>query len=172
MKTKDFSFADMIEDRLLALKTTAFAVEQAAGLPADAIRNVIRSSKKDGPTLSRAKEICDALGLEFSIGPKQHEYGLAEGQAETDFGKPSALRSGYLVIPWHSSAGRKGSAPIAFHSDWIEEHGHLIDHMQAVAPDEGGLGCTFGKNTVAVVATNALRTGNNGTWCYLLDGKT
>lgn len=58
----------MVSDRLKQLGKTAFAVETEHGLPADAIRNVLRSSKKAGPTLGRVEEICDALGLELYIG--------------------------------------------------------------------------------------------------------
>ncbi len=46
MKKPVDNFAMLIEERLKALETNAFAVEQRAGLPADAIRNVLRSQKK------------------------------------------------------------------------------------------------------------------------------
>lgn len=62
-------FPELINERLKALKTNVFSIETRAGLPADAIRNIIRSEKKSGPTLSRVQEVCDALGLELYIGP-------------------------------------------------------------------------------------------------------
>ena len=64
------TFADAVNARLEELGRNAFAVEKAGGLPVDAIRSVIRDDEKRAvPRISRAKEICDLLGLEFYIGP-------------------------------------------------------------------------------------------------------
>ena len=72
MEQIDSTFPSLVKERLKALKTNAFAAEAAAGLPQDAIRNVIRSDqKKAGPTLTRVREICEALNLELYIGPRR-----------------------------------------------------------------------------------------------------
>ena len=64
------NFAEMIETRLNSLGQNVFAAEKSAGLPVDAIRSVIRDDgKRAVPKITRAKEICDFLGLEFYIGP-------------------------------------------------------------------------------------------------------
>ena len=76
MKGLEHHFVALVKERLLALDTNAFAVEKSAGLPPDAIRNVIRSEKKSGPTLSRVDEICQALDLEIYIGPRRDEENL------------------------------------------------------------------------------------------------
>lgn len=68
MKPVEKQFVEAIEERLKALQTNAFAVEKAAGLPADAIRNVLRAKNASGPTLSRVSEICEALDLELYFG--------------------------------------------------------------------------------------------------------
>lgn len=71
--TQQERFKQAVSDAVDALGTNAFAVEKANGLPADAIRGVLRkktgSKKEAGTSLNRAKEICDALGLELYIGP-------------------------------------------------------------------------------------------------------
>lgn len=60
-------FAEVAAEHLKALNTNAFAVENSNGLAADAVRSVLRG-KSRGANLARAKEISDALGLEFYIG--------------------------------------------------------------------------------------------------------
>ena len=61
----------LVAERLKALKTNAYAVETDAGLPEDTIRSILRGQKKSGTTLNKAKAVCEALGLEFHIGPRR-----------------------------------------------------------------------------------------------------
>ena len=44
-------------------------LEEQTKLPKWFLRGVIDESRKQTPSVDRAKEICDALGLEFYIGP-------------------------------------------------------------------------------------------------------
>ena len=76
----------------------------AAGLPDDAIRHVLAGHD---PKASRLSEICDALGLEFYVGPKRAaedldeqrlrlaleaaEEGLAEAGRTMDSGQKARL---------------------------------------------------------------------------------
>jgi phage repressor protein C with HTH and peptisase S24 domain len=69
METAEAAFAAAVDARLKALKTNAFAVERAHGLPQDAVRSILRGTKKSGTTLNSAQQVCDALGLEIRIGP-------------------------------------------------------------------------------------------------------
>ena len=77
MEPAEHTLATLIEKRLKELNTNAFAFERAHGLPADAIRSVLRGGKKGGTALNRAKELCEALGLELYIGPPR-ENGQVE----------------------------------------------------------------------------------------------
>jgi len=165
------SFSLLLEQRLAALGTNAFAAEQAAGLPADAIRNVIRSVKKEGPSISRAKEICDAVGLEFYIGPKRELSGFSDPGQGTDLGRTEALRSGFLPIPWHATAKRRGSAPVALQSSWLASEGIIPDHLQAIMPDRVQISAADPKKTVAVLDTSADLKGSHSLWCYSLSGE-
>jgi hypothetical protein len=72
VKTIQNHFAEVVEERLKALKTNAFAVEQENALAADAVRSVLRGNTR-GTNLVRAKEIADVLGLEFYIGPPRDQ---------------------------------------------------------------------------------------------------
>lgn len=116
-------FGEIVSQRLKALGTNAYAAETAAGLPPDAIRNVVRSEKRAGPTLSRVQEICDALGLELYIGPPRDE-GPQPPAAD-----PSTLAN----IPLHEALlgagdGVENSAEniagyLAFRKDWLRRIG-------------------------------------------------
>ncbi|WP_353429453.1 S24 family peptidase [Paracoccus denitrificans] len=124
MTSIDDDFPEMVRQRLEQLGTSPFAVEHAAGLPADAVRNVLRGGGKSGPTLTRVRQICDALGLELYIGPPR-EAGPVE----------RILLDGadYAHIPLHDAmlaagAGCDNSAEqvidqLAFRRDWLKRIG-------------------------------------------------
>ena len=73
MERAEKAFADIVAERLDQLGKRAYAVEKEYNLPPDAIRNVLRGAKKAGTPLNRARQICDALGLDFYIGPPREE---------------------------------------------------------------------------------------------------
>ena len=110
-----------ISERMDALATNAFAVEVAAGLPPDAIRNVLRNGGgKAGPTLARTAEICQALGLDFYIGPHRDT-------ATVDPLTANQLKE-YVHVPLHetllaagagSSNGEAVIDRLAFRRDWL-----------------------------------------------------
>ncbi|WP_158972400.1 S24 family peptidase [Chachezhania sediminis] len=119
------TFADVVAQQLKALNKNAFAVEKEGGLPVDAIRSVVRDDDKRAvPRITRAKEICDLLGLEFYIGPKR-ELGPIEHLTLDG--------SDYAQIPLHEatlSAGGgafNGTEPItdhlAFKKAWLKRIG-------------------------------------------------
>ena len=63
---KPNEFAKLIEAQLNARHDTVYGAATRHGLPADAIRSVLRGHP---PSLPRAADICKALGLELYIGP-------------------------------------------------------------------------------------------------------
>lgn len=69
MEKAEKTLIEAVTNQLKLLETNAFAFEKAAGLPADAIRSILRGNKKSGTTLNKASDICAALGLELYIGP-------------------------------------------------------------------------------------------------------
>ncbi|MFG5381016.1 helix-turn-helix transcriptional regulator [Yoonia sp. R2-816] len=116
------SFEDLVLERVEALKKGVQAIEIEAGLPPDAIRNVIRSSKKSGPTLTRAREICDALGLEFYIGPPRETGDI-----------PHRVIQGndYATVPFYpietsdelGAQGNSEKSDYAFSRSWLTKQG-------------------------------------------------
>lgn len=171
MEGVETAFSAMVEQRLKALNTNAFAEEKRANMPADAIRNVLRSQKKDGPSLSRAKEICDALGLELYFGPKRPELppGFAEAEAEAvAMVKAATLNDGYMVLPWHADARRPGPTPIAFSRSWMQRLALEPDTLCLVAPDQVRLtGDQSPQGCVALIDTAAPRNPGPAPWAYL-----
>lgn len=84
------TFEQVVARRLRELGETPYSVEQRAGLPSDAVRNVLRapaksSTRKSGPTLLQARAICDALGLELYFGPRRPEVPIGFHEPQTEF---------------------------------------------------------------------------------------
>jgi SOS-response transcriptional repressor LexA len=119
-----------VSERLRALGTNAFAVENAAGLPADAVRSILRGGKKAGTTLNRAQDVCNALGLELYIGLRRDSgpVEVIDRQAE------------YAHIPVHDAMMSAGPGALngneeiidflAFRRDWLRRLG--LDPARAV----------------------------------------
>lgn len=120
----------MVAQRLKALETNAFSVEQAAGLPPDAIRNAMRSEKRSGPTLSRVQEICDAIGLELYIGPPRDtgpvELVVVDG---TDYASVDLHDAWLSAGPGRENRGSNIVDRLAFRRDWLKREG--IDPARA-----------------------------------------
>ena len=124
MEHAEETLARLVAERLKALETNPFAVERAAGLPADAVRGILRGGKKSGTTLNRAMSVCSALGLELYIGPPR-ETGPVE-QVIVD-------GTDYAHIPLHDAllaagiGACNGSEEIidnlAFRKDWLKRIG-------------------------------------------------
>lgn len=151
----------------MELDTNAFAAEQRAGLPPDSIRNVLRADTKNGPTLNRAAEICEALDMEFYFGPRRVPSGQP-GLAEDGSAVSLMPRKGWLPIPWHEDDQRPGSAPVAFDPVWIRHHQLAIERLAMVAPARLGDGPTADpRETLALVDRHASRQGGPHLWALL-----
>lgn len=171
METFVQTFSDLIRDRLAELRLNAFAAENAAGLPPDAIRNVLRSEKQAGPTLARTKEICDALGLEIRIGTKQEMAVLDAPPVVGTNDDGTAPPSGFLTIPWHGAGPGSGSAPVAFSRVWLERHQLVPDFLQAILPDRYEISPHPGDEVVALIDTRIGTRSGPGLWCLREAGR-
>ncbi|WP_333827756.1 S24 family peptidase [Pararhodobacter sp.] len=124
MEHAERTFAEHVAQRLKALDTNAFAFERANGLPSDAIRSILRGEKKSGTTLNKAREICDALGLEFYIGPPRdtgtiHAVEIEGGDFAAIPRLKAELSAGDGTFDNHNSI----SELIAFRLDWLARLG-------------------------------------------------
>lgn len=158
METFGATFRQIIEARLAETSETPFSVEQRCGLPPDSIRNVLRSESSAGPTLSKAKEICDALGLDFRIEARPSlQHDLAEAAAT------STAPAGYATIPWHRYIGLAAEAPVSFSRAWLDRHRIHLDRTAAlpIGPRSPGLD-TFA--AFALVDVTAPASGGPDLW--------
>jgi len=165
------TFSDLIRDRLAELRLNAFAAENAAGLPPDAIRNVLRSEKQSGPTLARTKEICDALGLEIRIAPKHMMAALNATDFRNVDDVEGGVPSGFLTIPWAEQSIGSGSAPVCFSRTWLDANGLRVDFLKAVLPDEVEIEAVPAQDVLAVVDSRAGLRKGHGLWCYRAAGR-
>ena len=169
METFVQSFSNLVRRRLGELELNAFAAENAAGLPPDAIRNVLRSEKQAGPTLARTKEICDALGLEIAIAPRGALRAAAQhvGNADPDEQAPA----GFVTVPWAETGARPGSAPIAFSRHWVADHKLKPDFLQAAIPDVIALPGQHPTDSVALLDSRIGDRKGHNLWCYREAGR-
>lgn len=132
-----------------------------------ALQNIKRGSS---PTWENLISLCSALGLVVRIDPKE---GILSGFSETregdDLSEVNALRTGFLPIPWHNLANRKGSAPVALQSSWLASEGFTPDHLTAIIPDELQLAAAEAGQSVAILDATAPQRGVSGLWCYTFD---
>ncbi|ALF02087.1 MULTISPECIES: S24 family peptidase [Salipiger] len=125
-------FIRCIEQRLEELDLRPSSAEQRFDLPADTIRNVLRSAankdrKNAGPTLSKVKEICDALGLELYFGPPR--------SVPEDV---TADRERFATVARYAASAAAGGGTInldaepvdhlAFSRDWLIKGGIQPEH--------------------------------------------
>lgn len=124
MEQAEESLKKLVAQRLKELDTNAFAVETAAGLPEDTVRAILRGLKKSGTTMNKAKAVCDALGIEFYLGPRRPPEPVAHVEIDG---------SDFTRIPLHEawlSAGpgcENGDVAIidhlVFRQDWLRKIG-------------------------------------------------
>jgi hypothetical protein len=165
------TFSDLIRERLTELQLNAFAAENAAGLPPDAIRNVLRSEKHAGPTLARTKEICDALGLEIRISPKHVMAALNTADLRNIDASLGDVPAGFLTIPWAEQAIGAGSAPVCFSRAWLGTQGLKVDFLKALVPDVLEIEGVPSGTVIAVVDTRAGLRKGHGLWGYRRSGR-
>lgn len=126
MEHAEKTFAEHVAQRLEALGTNAFAFERANGLPSDAVRSILRGGKKSGTTLNKAREICDALDLEFYIGPRRDPDAPPPAPIEVDGAEFATIPR----VEAEASAGHgivNGGAAVigamAFRQEWLRARG-------------------------------------------------
>jgi len=114
----------LVAQRLEALNTNAFAVETATGLPEDTIRAILRGLKKSGTTLNKAKAVCDALGIEFHIGPPRPPppVGIVE-IAGQDFARIPLHDAWLSAGPGASNGDVAIIDHLVFQQDWLRKIG-------------------------------------------------
>lgn len=166
MEHAEETLKHLVAERLKALNTNAFAIEVASGLPEDAVRSILRGTKKSGTTLNKAKAVCDALGIEFHIGPKRPPARPVELRVISNHDPDQDAPTGFLTIPWTEKQLGSGSAPVAFSRAWLTRHQLVPDFLQAVIPDRFAIAPAPDRGTVALLDTRIAQREGPGLWCY------
>lgn len=106
MKTAEEALQEAVAERVEALGSNPFALEQKFGLPEDAIRSILRGKKKAGTALNKAQVVCAALGLELYVGPPRQALPATVPQlVYAGKGRESATREGGGSAGAHGSPG-------------------------------------------------------------------
>ena len=154
MDTAETRFQGCIEKELTRYDGKVFAAEKDLGLPKDALRSVFRGDRKQGTSLNRAKQICDALGLEFYIGPPRATQagGFQDGTKQAfqhlpDF-KPPAL----VAIPYHArDLAHRDLSGLALSQDWIDAAQLDAHALTAVVMPSDDMAPMIGEGAVLLV---------------------
>ena len=133
------NFREIVERRLKELGQNKYRAALRAGLPSDAIRSVL-----DGrtPSLARAQEICEALGIEFHVGPKRSvapEISRALG-LDGDCGVEDAVKAIERSKQWASDSLSAIRAEMeanveTFRRDTTRQWVEILQEYQRVDPD-------------------------------------
>jgi transcriptional regulator with XRE-family HTH domain len=162
---------EVLENRreLLGLSQSEVGRRALGQNSGSALQNMKRGS---APSIENLSLICDVLGLDIQIGPRQREgAGLSESEGDSDFDKPTPSRMGYLPIPWTVPGLGLGSAPISIQREYLAKHGLIPDRLSAVVPDTVFLALPVEGPFVAVLDARVARRGH-GLWCFSEGRKT
>ncbi len=144
--------------------------EEHYGLRRWTLRGFLDPERQQSPSLDRAAEIADALGLSLRLGAAPVR-GMSEPQEPEDFSRRVALRGGFLPIPYHAASSRRGTGPVAFSRDWLAEAGHAPDALAFVAIEASALAPQVPAGSLALVDSAARRAGGPAPWCFREKGQ-
>lgn len=153
-------FPEMVLARIDALGHNINSFEMSQGWSQGFLRTVVRDDdKRTVPNIDRAKKICDALGLEFYIGPPRDRpsaSGFAEAAKEfitpSLDGSPEALEQGYLPIPFHrADLAHRDLSQLALARSWIEAQDLDPEHLHAVVMPDDDMSPAFNPGDLLLV---------------------
>lgn len=125
MQDVETRFSHLVQARLLELGENAYSIEKKNDFPEDTIRGLLRNNdKRAKPSLNRVNAICDALGLDFYIGPRRETSPVQQVTLDA---------VDYASIPVHDAwlsagPGIANARPniidhLAFRRDWLARIG-------------------------------------------------
>lgn len=167
-------FSEIVSSELERRGTNASAFERTHKFPVDAVRSIVRENRPSEPKLSRAKEIAEALGLEFYIGPKRNiDNAPRTADADNDFATipvrdveasagPGAVN--YTDLP-------DDDAPMAFRRDWLSRLG--INPARAVILRVRGdsMEPTIRAGSIALIDQQRTDPARNRIYAFVDDGE-
>lgn len=124
----------------------------------DAIRSVIRDDDKRAvPKISRAKEICDLLGLDFYIGPRR----VNESEPPSRNGEEIAFIELHNVQasagPGRFASDAEIVSSLGFPLPWLSRHGVNPDRASLIFVDGDSMAPTIPSGSIALVNHNRVQ---------------
>ena len=127
---------DLIENRCRALGLTEVELSQAVAGHRTLVTDIRRGRSPNG---ERLQKICDALGLEFYIGPPRDIAGLPDPRGYD----PEVDDADYVMVPklpvllaaGHGAAAPEHEEPVellAFRQEWMQRYGLKPGKVSAV----------------------------------------
>lgn len=140
--TRDFSFSDLVQTRLDELGETPHAAAIRSGVPYEKFRSVLRTdARRVEPKLGTVKAICDALNLDFHIGPPRDTGPIEQIEIAGD---------DYAHIPVHDATLSAGGGfnngdsvvvdHLAFKKEWLRKISVAPSNAVLARIDAGQLG--------------------------------
>lgn len=110
----------IIEAAMKTADVGARRFEEMHGLKPWALRGLLDPDRRQSPSIEKAKEICDALGLEFYIGPPR----LApDAGAVPQFAPVPVLNAELAAGDGAANGDEPVNAHLAFRRDWLRRIG-------------------------------------------------
>lgn len=110
----------LVEDAMKAEGVGARRFEELRGLKPWALRGLLDPERKQSPSIDKAKEIADALGLELYLGPRRDQL-VSEGASD------------FINVPIHQASLAAGNGTnndneevidhLAFRRSWLKRMG-------------------------------------------------
>lgn len=166
MSNLDLTFADIVRTRLAELGLKPSAVERKAGLAPDTIRNVLRSSSNSGPHFTTARQIADALGLEFYVGPSRAARPEASGSNREDIAFVALHNVQASAGPGRFALDDEIVSSLGFPLPWLSRHGVNPDRASLIFVEGDSMSPTIRSGSVALVNHNRRKVNSKKVYAF------
>lgn len=145
--------------------------------------SVIQAIRRgSSPAANKLEAICNALDLEFYIGPKRSELsrepvsppGFMDATTAFDPTKPlpTEAERTFLPIPYSSRAGgRRGVGPVAFSQAWLSETGHAPDNLRFIRLQDDTMAPVAPADTLVMIDEGSVKPVSDGVYAVSNNGK-
>lgn len=119
------SFAEIVEGRLKELETNPYAFAASSGISYERLRGVLRADERRAdPKFEAAREIIEALGLEFYVGPPRESGPVSTTEISGDEYAAVERHDAQLSAgPGAENADHSKLGTVAFRRDWLVREG-------------------------------------------------
>lgn len=141
-------FRQMLKEMIDARGTSERRFEDDFKLPKWSLRGILDPKRAQVPSIDKAKEICDALGLEFYIGPPRDRPGQRLELAGEEFASVPLYDPTASAGPGDVVEAEAVTGELAFRLAWLRKRG--------IVPDQAALFRVRGESMAPTIADQAL----------------